>query len=521
MPFALLALLGPATLLLVSAVAAGEAHPRPRRTLLAARLATGLTLALAVAAAVAVATRGAAVSPTLGIGEWGLGVRLDALSVTLFLLIAFVGTVVADFSRRYLDGDPRQAAFAARLCMTLAAVITLVLAANLLTLVLAWIATSLALHTLLVFRPERRGAVVAARKKFIAARIGDAALVGAAVLLFAAFGTADIGAILDAAAAARAAGEVPGLAVGAAALIAVAAILKSAQFPLHGWLPEVMETPTPVSALLHAGIINAGGFLVVRFADVMLLSPGALHTLAIVGGFTALFGAVVMLTQPAVKTQLAWSTVAQMGFMLLQCGLGSFALAVLHLVAHSLYKAHAFLSSGSAVDVARAVPGRVLPPVSALHIALGLPLALGLYVAVAAGASLVLGSSPAVIALGAIMVLGLTHFLIQGVRGGPGVFLRVAGAALGVSLLYVTAQAAAAWLLADAVPATPPAGPVDLAIMALAVASFAAVSVGQLVAPRLAGARVAQAAYVHLQNGLYLNALLNRLVGAFRQPSNA
>ncbi|RBF92950.1 oxidoreductase, partial [Xanthomonas oryzae pv. oryzae] len=116
------------------------------------------------------------------------------------------------------------------------------------------------------------------------------------------------------------------------ALLALAAVLKSAQFPTHGWLTEMMEAPTPVSALLHAGVINGGGFLLIRFSDLMLSAPGVLAVLAMLGGFTALFGALVMLTQPAVKTSLAWSTVAQMGFMMLQCGLALFPLALLHIV---------------------------------------------------------------------------------------------------------------------------------------------------------------------------------------------
>jgi NAD(P)H-quinone oxidoreductase subunit 5 len=125
-----------------------------------------------------------------------------------------------------------------------------------------------------------------------------------------------------------------------------------------------METPTPVSALLHAGVINAGGFLLIRFADVMLLSPGVLAVLVMLGGFTALFGGLVMLTQSAVKTSLAWSTVAQMGFMILQCGLALFPLALLHIVAHSLYKAHAFLASGAGGDGVAAIrrPGPVAIP---------------------------------------------------------------------------------------------------------------------------------------------------------------
>ena len=140
----------------------------------------------------------------------------------------------------------------------------------------------------------------------------------------------------------------PLLSFGVAFLI-LAAVLKTAAFPLHGWLTEVMEAPTPVSALLHAGIINGGGFLLIRMAEAVQTSAGAMAALVMLGGLTALFGAVVMLTQSAVKTALAWSTVAQMGFMLLQCGLGLWALAMLHIVAHSLYKAHAFLSSGGAV----------------------------------------------------------------------------------------------------------------------------------------------------------------------------
>ena len=214
---------------------------------------------------------------------------------------------------------------------------------------MAWVATSLFLHRLLLFYPDRIAAQRAARKKFVTARLGDVALIGAAVLLTLGLRHDRHRAILSAARA----GSGGGLAVAAAGFLAAAALLKSAQFPTHGWLTEVMETPTPVSALLHAGVINAGGFLLIRFADVMLLAPGVLAVLVMIGGFTALFGGLVMLTQPAVKTSLAWSTVAQMGFMILECGLALFPLALLHIVAHSLYKAHSFLASGGAVDIDR------------------------------------------------------------------------------------------------------------------------------------------------------------------------
>jgi NAD(P)H-quinone oxidoreductase subunit 5 len=143
-----------------------------------------------------------------------------------------------------------------------------------------------------------------------------------------------------------------------------AAALKTAAFPLHGWLTEVMEAPTPVSALLHAGIINSGGVLLITAAPLVQASTGAMAALVMIGGLTALFGAAVMLTQSAIKTALAWSTVSQMGFMLLQCGLGLWTLALLHIVAHSLYKAHAFLSSGGAVKDVASIrrPGPVAVP---------------------------------------------------------------------------------------------------------------------------------------------------------------
>ena len=237
-----------------------------------------------------------------------LSTRVDAVSVTMQLLVSYIGWIVVRYSANYLDGEPRQGPFAAWLCLTLTAVLTLVTAGNLPQFVAAWIATSIFLHRLLLFYPERVAAQRAARKKFISARIGDAALVGASVLLYANYGTTDIAQILSAAR--GSAGN--GLTWAAALLLALAALLKSAQFPAHGWLTEVMETPTPVSALLHAGVINAGGFL-----DPLRGRAGAVAERARAPGdgrgIHRAFRGLVMLTQPAVKTSLAWSTVGQIG----------------------------------------------------------------------------------------------------------------------------------------------------------------------------------------------------------------
>jgi NAD(P)H-quinone oxidoreductase subunit 5 len=389
-----------------------------------------------------------------------------------------------------------------------------VIAGNLVQLAFAWIAVSLGLNSLLLFYPERRAAVLAARKKFVVSRCGDACLIAAALLLFTTFGAFDYPTIFAGTAALAASGQSAPAVHAAALLLVLAAVLKSAQFPLHGWLLEVMETPTPVSALLHAGIINAGGFLLLRLADVMLLSAPALDTLAVIGGLTALFGSLVMLTQTSVKVSLAFSTVAQMGFMLLQVGLGAFTAALLHIVAHSLYKAHAFLSSGSVVDVFRASWSPAAggtPHPARLAIALGA--VLGATFAISAMLGVTLATKPGVFALGAILAMGLTVLIASAIDTRPGGYVlgRAVLMASGVVALYFALQRGSEWLFAGALPATRPLnGLLDLAIVASVIASFAGVT---LLQSELRRARVSpffQALYVHLANGLYVNTLANR-----------
>jgi len=296
--------------------------------------------------------------------------------------------------------------------------------------------------------------------------------------------------------------------------------LKSAQFPSHGWLTEVMETPTPVSALLHAGVINAGGFLLIRLADVMLLAPGVLAVLVIIGGFTALFAGLVMLTQPAVKTSLAWSTVAQMGFMILECGLGLFPLALLHIVAHSLYKAHSFLASGSAVEViaANLRPGPVAIP-KARAVGRAFLLALSIYALV----GVLFGfqhKSPQAIALGAILIFGVAYMLAQGLADtAPSALTkRMIVYALATSLSYFALQVAAIWLTAGELPPPPPPGPLQWGLIVLAVLSFGLVAVVQAMFPLWAYHPAAAGLRVHLSNGFYANAVFDRLLRGWRLP---
>ncbi len=510
---AFLPLLAPIVFAALAFIAFRGPQMRPAAVLRIVETGAIVAMAVAGASALILALSGSATSPLIGAGGLGFSVRLDPVSAVILLLVSFVGWVVVRFSATYMDGEARQGRFTGWLCLTLAAVMLLVVAGNVFQLAIAWIATSLALHKLLLHYPERIAAQRAARKKWITARLGDAAMLAAMVLIFVTYGTGDVISILEAARG----GEETRFATWIAAALAMAAILKSAQFPMHGWLTEVMETPTPVSALLHAGVINAGGFLLIRFADVMLLSPAVLAVLVMIGGFTALFGGLVMLTQSAVKTSLAWSTVAQMGFMILQCGLALFPLALLHIAAHSLYKAHAFLASGGAVEGVAAIrrPGPVAIP-NSIAVGRAFLIALAIY-AVAGFAFGLTGKSPQAIALGAILIFGVAYLLAQGLAdAAPRVLTqRTATYSVAATVGYFALQTGAEWLTAGTLPPTPPPGPLEWALIVLALLSFGLVAVVQAMFPLWAYHPAAAGLRVHLSNGLYANAVFDKLLGGW------
>lgn len=467
------------------------------------------SLTAALASVGLLASYGPLHSGLRGIGEAGLSVHLDGLSATMLVLVSFLGLLVTEFSRNQLENDGRQARFLGQLSLTLAAVSLLMIAANLIELIFAWVATSLAFHRLLLFRDERPGARAAARKKFLVARVGDGALLIAIVLLGATFRTTDLQSLLDAVDTARVEGAVPLAVPLAAALLAVAAVLKSALFPFHGWLVDMMETPTPVSALLLAGIVNAGGFLLLRFADVLLAAPMVMAAVAILGGSSALLGAAVMLTQPRTKSALAWSTISQMGFLLLQCGLGAFGGAVFHLVAHALFKAHAFLSTGESAALAGL--GWAGGERSGLSGALRLGSLAPVLGALWFVAHQLPPLPPVLLALGVVFAIGL--------------WLPVAGAPTMAALsvrLCLAAVVAPLWLLSESlatrwfVPLFPPptavgsVGEIGLVVLVAGAVLLAAFQLSDARSTLLRRLRV------HLAAGLYANVLLDRLVGAHR-----
>ncbi|MFQ3648909.1 MAG: proton-conducting transporter membrane subunit [Gemmataceae bacterium] len=268
-----------------------------------------------------------------------LGLRLDRLTAALAVLVALVGLVTFRFSLRYLAGESRQPIFLRRFAFTVVAAWLFMLASNLVLLFVAWLLTSLFLHGLLIHFSDRAEAHGPAWTKFAISRLGDLLLLGAIAGIAITAGTLDLYAYLEWS-------RTEGTATWIALLLVLAALTKSAQVPFHIWLPETLEAPTPVSALMHAGIINAGGALLLRFAPVLVNAPYALALLALVGTLTAVLGALAMWSQVKAKRVLAWSTVSQMGFMMVQLGLAAFPSALLHLIGHGLYKAHAFLRIG-------------------------------------------------------------------------------------------------------------------------------------------------------------------------------
>lgn len=274
----------------------------------------------------------------------------DPLTLLMSALVALLGWVIIRYSQRYLEGETNQPKFVCALLATLSSVGLIIVTDHLAVLALAWGSTSISLHFLLTFYPERRAAQVVAHKKFIVSRLADLCLLLALALIYSTTDTLSITQLNNWV---QPLAALPSSVHIAISLFALAAILKAAQLPLHGWLIQVMEAPTPVSALLHAGIVNIGGFVLIRLAELVNLASFAQSLLILVGSLSAVLAGLVMMTRISIKVRLAWSTCAQMGFMLMEIGLGLYELALLHLLAHSVYKAHAFLAAGDTLAQAR------------------------------------------------------------------------------------------------------------------------------------------------------------------------
>ena len=275
----------------------------------------------------------------------GADLRVDTLSLTMILVVTAVGSLIHIYSIGYMDGDPRFGRFFAYLNLFCSFMLILVLGENFLVLYLGWEGVGLCSYLLIGFWFERASAASAAKKAFVTTRIGDTFMLVGIALVFLRLGSLDFSVVLDPAIAAV---QPSGVFTVLALLLFAGAIGKSAQIPLHVWLPDAMEGPTPVSALIHAAtMVTAGVYLVVRTHLFFEISEVALTVVLVVGLVTAVYAGLSALAQDDIKRVLAYSTISQLGFMFIAAGLGAYAAAIVMLVAHAAYKALLFLCAGS------------------------------------------------------------------------------------------------------------------------------------------------------------------------------
>jgi len=280
-------------------------------------------------------------------GSFQMGVYIDGLAAVMLVVVCFVSLMIQLYSGEFMRDDPRFAWYYAVLNLFTASMLGLVLAPNFIELYVFWELVGLCSYLLIGHWFERPAAAKAAQKAFIVTRIGDAALFVGIIMFWQATGTTSYEGISEAAQAGFIGGSFFATAV---VLVFVGAIGKSAQFPLHVWLPDAMEGPTPVSALIHAAtMVAAGVYLVARTYDIFVQSPGAMLVVAYIGGFTALMAATMALTKKDMKRVIAYSTVSQLGYMMLALGIGAFSASIFHLYNHAFFKALLFLGAGSII----------------------------------------------------------------------------------------------------------------------------------------------------------------------------
>ncbi|TMK85674.1 MAG: NADH-quinone oxidoreductase subunit L [Actinobacteria bacterium] len=281
----------------------------------------------------------------IGVGSFRVDIafRVDPLSTVMALTVTGVGAMIHLYAVDYMRGDPRYARFFAYMNLFVFFMLVLVLADNYLLLYVGWEGVGLCSYLLIGFWFERKTAADAAKKAFVTTRIGDSALLIGLIFMWSRFGSLDFDRVLP-----HAHALANGTATVMAMLLFAGAVGKSAQLPLHVWLPDAMEGPTPVSALIHAAtMVTAGVYLVVRSHQIFEASGVALTIVAVVGLVTAIYAGLSAIGQDDIKRMLAYSTISQLGFMFFGAGMGAYSAAIFLLVAHAFFKAVLFLGAGS------------------------------------------------------------------------------------------------------------------------------------------------------------------------------
>ncbi|ROQ90178.1 NADH-quinone oxidoreductase subunit L [Desulfosoma caldarium] len=284
------------------------------------------------------------------VGEFQVHVSflVDPLSMVMMLVVTGVGFLIHVYSIGYMNDDPGYSRYFAYLNLFASAMLLLVMANNLLVMFVGWEGVGLCSYLLIGFWYEKQSASDAGKKAFIVNRIGDFGFLLGIFLTFWTFGSLNFREIFEAAVAHHAVGDT--VLVGITLLLFVGAMGKSAQIPLYVWLPDAMEGPTPVSALIHAAtMVTAGVYMVARCSVLYALSPLSMGFVAMIGAVTAVFAASIGLVQNDIKRVLAYSTVSQLGYMFLGCGVGAFVAGIFHLMTHAFFKALLFLGAGSVI----------------------------------------------------------------------------------------------------------------------------------------------------------------------------
>lgn len=276
------------------------------------------------------------------------GLQVDPLSVVMMLVITGVGFLIHVYSVGYMHEDDGYSRYFTYLNLFTFSMLLLVLANNFLLMFIGWEGVGLCSYLLIGFWFEKKSASSAGMKAFIVNRVGDFGFILAIMLIFVTFNTIDFTEVFHAAPEQLQMGSFVVTMI--TLLLFVGAIGKSAQIPLYTWLPDAMEGPTPVSALIHAAtMVTAGVYMVVRCNVLFTLAPFSLTVVAVIGGVTALFAATIGLVQNDIKRVLAYSTISQIGYMFLACGVGAYVTGIFHLVTHSFFKALLFLGAGSVI----------------------------------------------------------------------------------------------------------------------------------------------------------------------------
>ena len=454
--------------------------------------------------------------PQLGIPPIAI-VYVDGISGLMLTLVALIGSVVSIFSKRYLDSDVRQDSFYSWLALAVTGTSAFVISGNIaLSIGCLWMA-GYAVSRLLRHNPEQFHSRRSSWLKFVFDRLSDFALISACFVVIKLTGTLNISELYSLAENGQQADE--WAVVGA--LFAIAAVIRSVQVPFHSWLPETLGAPTPVSALIHAGVVNAGGYLMVRFAPIIVFSPSAMTATAFIGLLTVVAGVLVMQTQSSVKGTLVWSTIAQMGFMMLQCGVGAFSAAMLHIVVHSIYKSYCFLANGTTELRPQVNPhySRISElSVRALKYAVSLMIATGIFLSVSYAMAMNILEKPGGILLGAVLTAGVAFWITQFAESG----LKQRAKCLVIStLLFVTYSVS--FTVADTfVHASLPSMqlPDSTAVLVAGLTTFVVLAGMEFGKSELAHRSAYRSLYVFALNGFYLDRFWNRLYQQFR-PSTS